>query len=102
MYGIGVGIVLIDIFLDRGGRANAPPPLNHRYLCSCAILHTITYDKHFANLYNARLDTDSKNAEILRLLPLMNPLAAEFNNLKKSLDVAFQKLEEVITHHMVP
>ena len=44
----------------------------------------------------SRLDTESKNAEILRLLPLLNPLAAEFGNVKRSLDLAFNKLEEVL------
>ncbi|XP_023339856.1 potassium voltage-gated channel protein Shab [Eurytemora carolleeae] len=42
-----------------------------------------------------RLDSDAKNAEILRLLPLMNPLASEFTGLKKTLEQAFSKIEEV-------
>ena len=41
------------------------------------------------------MDSDAKNAEILRLLPLMNPLAAEFAGLKKTLEQAFYKIEEV-------
>jgi hypothetical protein len=41
------------------------------------------------------LDTDAKNAEILRLLPLMAPFTLEFTTMQKSLDSAVTKLEQV-------
>merc|ERR1719228_2879402 len=42
-----------------------------------------------------RLDPDSKNAEILRLLPLLGPFVTEFKGLRRDIDVACNKLEEM-------
>ena len=46
-------------------------------------------------LGNCRLDTDAKNAEILRLLPLMAPFTMEFTTMQQSLDTAVTRLEQV-------
>jgi hypothetical protein len=42
-----------------------------------------------------RLDTEAKNAEILRLLPLMAPFTMEFTTMQKNLDMAVMRLEQV-------
>jgi hypothetical protein len=42
-----------------------------------------------------RLDTDAKNAEILRLLPLMAPFTIEFTSMQQALDTAVTRLEQV-------
>jgi hypothetical protein len=41
------------------------------------------------------LDTDAKNAEILRLLPLMAPFTIEFTSMQQALDNAVTRLEQV-------
>ena len=41
------------------------------------------------------MDPDSKNAEILRLLPLLGPFVTEFKGLRRDIDVACNKLEEM-------
>ena len=43
----------------------------------------------------SRMDPDSKNAEILRLLPLLGPFVTEFKGLRRNIDVAFNKLDEI-------
>jgi hypothetical protein len=41
------------------------------------------------------LDTDAKNAEILRLLPLMAPFTIDFTSMQQALDTAVTRLEQV-------
>merc|ERR1719350_2298648 len=53
-------------------------------------IHTImSFDKF------RRLDPDCKNAEILRLLPLLGPFVTEFKGLRRDIDVACNKLDEM-------
>ena len=42
-----------------------------------------------------RLDPDAKNAEILRLLPMLGPFVTEFKGLRRDIEVAFNKLDEM-------
>ena len=42
-----------------------------------------------------RLDPDTKNSEILRLLPLLTPFANDFVGLRQKIDRAFSQLEDI-------
>ena len=42
-----------------------------------------------------RLDPDTKNSEILRLLPLLTPFANDFVGLRHKIDKAFSQLEDI-------
>ena len=42
-----------------------------------------------------RLDPDTKNSEILRLLPLLTPFASDFVGLRAKIDKAFSQLEDI-------
>ena len=47
------------------------------------------------NIIVFRLDPDTKNSEILRLLPLLTPFATDFICLRRKINKAFTQLEEI-------